>query len=129
MRISDWSSDVCSSDLASTIWIGATSIWSASWPPAAPPSSGAGRRNRVGAGGMAENPESADKPLKLRAHDPADMDVVAALLQDALVPLGDMTYLAKEKRFVMVANRFRWRSEEHTSEPPAAPPPQEIGSA
>src|SRR3546814_13804416 len=106
MRISDWSSDVCSSDLASTIWIGATSIWSASWPPAAPPSSGAGRRNRVGAGGMAENPESADKPLKLRAHDPADMDVVAALLQDALVPLGDMTYIAKEKPFVMVANRF-----------------------
>src|SRR3546814_9083894 len=112
MRISDWSSDVCSSDLASTIWIGATSIWSASWPPAAPPSSGAGRRNRVGAGGMAENPESADKPLKLRAHDPADMDVVAALLQDALVPLGDMTYLAKETRFVMVANRFRWGSGE-----------------
>jgi len=53
---------------------------------------------------------SDDKPLKLRAHDPQDMDVVAALLQDALVPLGDMTFLAQEKRFVMVANRFRWRS-------------------
>src|SRR3546814_2045479 len=109
--------------------MGASGRWRASWPPAAPPSSGAGRRNRVGAGGMAENPESADKPLKLRAHDPADMDVVAALLQDALVPLGDMTYLAKEKRFVMVANRFRWHGDASDDEPPAAPPPQEIGSA
>src|SRR3546814_16126856 len=76
---------------------------------------------------MAENPESADKPLKLRAHDPADMDVVAALLQDALVPLGDMTYLAKEKRFVMVANRFRWHGDASEDERPAAPPPQAEG--
>lgn len=76
---------------------------------------------------MAENPESTDKPLKLRAHDPADMDVVAALLQDALVPLGDMTYLAKEKRFVMVANRFRWHGDASEDERPAAPPPQAEG--
>src|SRR3546814_15212785 len=76
---------------------------------------------------MAENPESADKPLKLRAHDPADMDVVAALLQDALVPLGDMTYLAKEKRFVMVANRFLWHGDASEDERPAAPAPQAEG--
>src|SRR3546814_14044449 len=55
------------------------------------------------------------------------MDVVAALLQDALVPLGDMTYLAKEKRFVMVANRFRWHGDASEDERPAAPPPQAEG--
>ena len=51
-------------------------------------------------------------PLRLRARDAEDMDVIAALLQDALVPRADMTYLPKEKRFVMVANRFDWPREQ-----------------
>lgn len=46
--------------------------------------------------------------LKLRAHDAVDMDVLAALLQDALVPLGQMNYLPRERRFAMVINRFMW---------------------
>lgn len=50
------------------------------------------------------------KPLKLRAHDTEDMRVVAGILQDALVPLGDVTYLKSEKRFILVANRFRWET-------------------
>lgn len=67
---------------------------------------------------------SGDKPLKLRARDCADMDVLAALLQDALVPQADMTYLAREKRFVMVANRFRWHGDPAEDDRPAAPAPQ-----
>lgn len=46
--------------------------------------------------------------IKLRAHDLDDMQVVAAWLQDSLVPVTDMAYLKREKRFVMVANRFKW---------------------
>lgn len=46
--------------------------------------------------------------LKLRARDGADLAIIAACLQDALVRPRDMTYLADEKRFVFVANRFRW---------------------
>jgi hypothetical protein len=46
--------------------------------------------------------------LKLRAREVADMDVVAALLQDAIVPLVDMAYLQRERRFVLVVNRFMW---------------------
>ncbi|MEQ8354313.1 MAG: DUF2948 family protein [Kiloniellaceae bacterium] len=61
------------------------------------------------------------KPLKLRARDPQDMDVIAALLQDALVPLGDMTFLTKERRFVMVANRFLWQGDPAEDPRPAAP--------
>src|SRR3546814_1627077 len=38
-----------------------------------------------------------------------------------------MTYLAKEKRFVMVANRFRWHGDASEDERPAAPPPQAEG--
>ncbi len=51
------------------------------------------------------------KPLKLRAHDTEDMRVIAGILQDALVPLSDVTYLKDEKRFILVANRFRWETD------------------
>jgi hypothetical protein len=46
--------------------------------------------------------------LKLRADDSEDLAIVSAQLQDAIVPISDMTYLAPQKRFVMVANRFMW---------------------
>jgi hypothetical protein len=70
-------------------------------------------------------------PLKLRAEDEEDYGVIAACLQDALVPVGEMQYLADERAFVLVANRFRWEncSESFDSpaaaqiEPPAEPPP------
>jgi len=54
---------------------------------------------------------SPSPPLKLRAEDREDLAVVSACLQDALVPLSDMAYQADEKRFMMVANRFRWERE------------------
>lgn len=46
--------------------------------------------------------------LKLRAHDAADLEVISTLLQDALVPLVDVAFQKREKRFVLVANRFEW---------------------
>ncbi len=46
--------------------------------------------------------------LKLLAFDAEDLRVVSAHLQDAVLRVGDMLYLPKEKRFVAVANRFDW---------------------
>jgi len=46
--------------------------------------------------------------LKLRAADAEDLAVISAILQDSLVTIGEMTYLPDERRFVLVANRFRW---------------------
>ncbi len=46
--------------------------------------------------------------LKLRATDADDLAVISACLQDAVVPVRDMAWLADERRFAMVANRFRW---------------------
>ncbi len=46
--------------------------------------------------------------LKLRAHDAEDLRALAVCLQDALVPLAEVAYLMSEKRFVMIANRFKW---------------------
>ena len=67
---------------------------------------------------------SATRPLKLRARDRGDLEVISALLQDALVPLVDVSYLPREKRFVLVANRFRWpEAERGTDAPVPVPPP------
>lgn len=46
--------------------------------------------------------------LKLRAADAEDLAVISAILQDSLVTIAEMAYLPDERRFVLVANRFRW---------------------
>jgi len=46
--------------------------------------------------------------LKLIALDKEDLAVLSVHLQDAVVCVGDMTYLPKERRFAMLANRFDW---------------------
>ena len=48
--------------------------------------------------------------LKLRAHDADDLQVMAALLQDAIVPVSEMLFLPNAQRFIVVANRFRAES-------------------
>lgn len=65
-------------------------------------------------------------PLKLRAGDGEDLKVIAAVLQDALVPFSDMTFQRRERRFVMVANRFRWEGRDGRL-PAAAGGPAEGG--
>lgn len=51
---------------------------------------------------------SDESRLKLRAEDIDDLEVLGAMAQDALVPLGDMTWLRDQGRFVLVLNRFMW---------------------
>jgi Protein of unknown function (DUF2948) len=46
--------------------------------------------------------------LKLRAEDSEDLAVLSATLQDAVVAVRDLAYLAEERSFVLVASRFRW---------------------
>ena len=54
----------------------------------------------------------AKAPLKLSAADPEDIAVLSALLQDSVVPISEMIFLAAEGRFAVVANRFRWEDTE-----------------
>jgi len=50
-----------------------------------------------------------DRPsLKLIAFDTEDLDVVSAHLQDAVISVGEMAYLRRERRFAAIANRFDW---------------------
>ena len=51
-----------------------------------------------------------DRPLKLRADDVEDLQIVSALAQDAILPAGEMTWDKKRRRFACLINRFRWES-------------------
>lgn len=46
--------------------------------------------------------------LKLMAEDAADLEILAAAAQDALVRMGDISYDKKARRFALLINRFRW---------------------
>jgi hypothetical protein len=46
--------------------------------------------------------------LRLSALDTEDLAIISAQMQDAVLLAGDMTYDAKRKKFVVLANRFAW---------------------
>lgn len=56
------------------------------------------------------------EPLKLVALDEEDLAIISTHLQDAIVRVGDIVYLPKERRFALCARRFDWEAD------PAEPP-------
>ena len=48
---------------------------------------------------------------KLTAKDTEDLNIISAHMQDALVRLADIRYLAKTRQFALVANRFAWEQQ------------------
>ncbi len=46
--------------------------------------------------------------LKLIALDAEDLAIISAHLQDAVLKVGDLAFLPRERRFAAVANRFDW---------------------
>jgi hypothetical protein len=48
--------------------------------------------------------------------DDDDLAVLASVLQDAVIAIGDMRYIASEKLFVILASRFRWETSEAVEE-------------
>ncbi|MBM3645957.1 MAG: DUF2948 family protein [Alphaproteobacteria bacterium] len=50
--------------------------------------------------------------LKLMAGDAADLQVISAAIQDALVAVKDCAFLGDERRFAMLVNRYRWEAEQ-----------------
>ncbi|WP_298801440.1 DUF2948 family protein [uncultured Lentibacter sp.] len=62
--------------------------------------------------------EGAERPLNLGALDEDDLKVIAALVQDAVFPLAEMTYDRKARRFVLLINRFRWEDKAQSRHAP-----------
>lgn len=52
--------------------------------------------------------DGGDAPLRLRVLDGDDLTVVAGLCQDAVLTAADLSFRAKARRFVILANRLRW---------------------
>lgn len=52
--------------------------------------------------------EGADRPVSVGVADPEDLQVVSAMVQDAVFPLTEMTWDRARRRFAILLNRFRW---------------------
>ncbi len=50
--------------------------------------------------------------LRLGALDADDLKVISAHMQDALVRVGDIKFMAGAQQFALVANRFNWLAAE-----------------
>jgi hypothetical protein len=46
--------------------------------------------------------------LRLLAEDEEDLKIISAYLQDAVMRVGDLAYLPRQHRFVLILNRFCW---------------------
>ena len=54
----------------------------------------------------------ADEPLKLSARDAEDLAVVSSMVQDALTRARDMTFQQRERRFLVLLDRFMWERDD-----------------
>jgi hypothetical protein len=52
--------------------------------------------------------DGGEAPLRLIAHDADDLKVISTLLQDAVLPVTELTYDLRRRRFAALVNRFRW---------------------
>lgn len=48
--------------------------------------------------------------LRLMAEDEADLDIIGAAVQDALLRVGEMKFDKRSRRFTLMINRFRWET-------------------
>ena len=52
--------------------------------------------------------EGGDAPLNLGALSGEDLQIISSLTQDAVFPVTEMRWQAKQFRFALLLNRFRW---------------------
>lgn len=52
--------------------------------------------------------DGAERALRLVAQEGADVPVMSALVQDAVLTGGDLTYDRRRRQFAALINRFRW---------------------
>jgi hypothetical protein len=49
-----------------------------------------------------------NKGLRLLARDEEDLNILSAHLQDAVIRVGEIAYLPKQRRFAVILNRYCW---------------------
>lgn len=61
--------------------------------------------------------DGGDGPVALRALEPADVPVISALVQDAILPMTEMSWDRARRRFALLLNRFRWENRGNSGPP------------
>lgn len=56
--------------------------------------------------------EGAERPLRLRALDADDLQVISSFVQDSVFRVKDVRWHRKERRLAFLLNRFRWEDAE-----------------
>lgn len=54
--------------------------------------------------------DGAEAPLALAAADAEDVKILSALVQDAILTVGDITYSRSKRQVALLLNRFRWEN-------------------
>ena len=52
-----------------------------------------------------------EKPLRLKAFEAEDLQVISALVQDSVMPASEMLWRPNQRRFAVLLNRFRWEDD------------------
>ena len=65
--------------------------------------------------------DGAERALRLRAEDDEDLRIVAALVQDAVLPANEMKWDRAQRRFSCLINRFRWEDQGRSGTSARAP--------
>lgn len=70
--------------------------------------------------------DGAGRALRLKAEDAEDLSVIAALVQDAVLPGSELSWDRAKRRFACLINRFRW--EDHVVSERLSRPPERVQS-
>lgn len=57
--------------------------------------------------------DGGEAPLRLVAQDAEDLKVISTLVQDAVLPVTELKFDARRRRFALLLNRFRWEDRDH----------------
>lgn len=60
--------------------------------------------------------DGAEQPIRLRGESVEDLTIIASLIQDAILPSSEISWLPKENRFGLLLNRFRWENKSPDTE-------------
>ena len=59
--------------------------------------------------------DGGERPLRLKALDADDLQVISALIQDAVLPAVEIKFSRKDRRLALLLNRFRWEDADGAS--------------
>ena len=48
------------------------------------------------------------RPFRVRAESLEDMEMISSMLQDAVVPISEIAFDRRSRRFALMTQRFRW---------------------